>query len=359
MSGSGPYRGRFAPSPTGPLHFGSLVAAVGSFAEARVRGGEWLVRMEDLDRPREVPGAAADILRTLEAFGFAWDGEVLYQSRRAAAYAAALAQLQASGLTYPCGCSRREIAAAASAVGPEGPIYPGTCRPPQTWDPPAVSPGAPPVPVFSPATVPAPEPVSSLVTASVSPPVATPISSPSSSPVTAPPISPVTSRRAALRLRVETPPIAFHDRVQGPVSQNLVTEVGDFVLRRADGLFAYQLAVVVDDAFQAITDVVRGADLTRSTPRQMLLQRHLGLPTPTHAHLPLARDRQGRKLSKSDAAAPVDPRAPLPALLRAWAFLGQPALTERPVTPAEFWSMALGRWDLARVPQEAVIPLVA
>ena len=340
MSGSRPYRGRFAPSPTGPLHFGSLVAGVGSFAEARARGGEWLVRMEDLDRPREVPGAAADILRTLEAFGFAWDGGVLYQSRRAAAYAAALAQLQASGLTYPCGCSRREIAAAASAVGPEGPIYPGTCRPPQAWDPPAVSPDVPPVP----ATAPAPEPFSSLVTASVS------------SPVTAPLISPVTSGPAAIRLRVETPPIAFHDRVQGPVSQDLVTEVGDFVLRRADGLFAYQLAVVVDDAFQAITDVVRGADLTRSTPRQMLLQRLLGLPTPTHAHLPLARDRQGRKLSKSDAAAPVDPRDPLPALLQAWAFLGQPALTERPATPAEFWSLALGRWDLNLVPPMATIP---
>ena len=363
MSGSGPYRGRFAPSPTGPLHFGSLVAAVGSFAEARVRGGEWLVRMEDLDRPREVPGAAADILRTLEAFGFAWDGEVVYQSRRAAAYAAALAQLQASGLTYPCGCSRREIAAAASAVGPEGPIYPGTCRPPQAWDPPAASPGAPPVPVNSPVTVPATEPVSSLVTTSVSSPVATPISSPSSSPtsspVTASLISPVTSGQAAIRLRVETPPIAFHDRVQGPVWQDLVTEVGDFVLRRADGLFAYQLAVVVDDAFQAISDVVRGADLIRSTPRQMLLQRLLGLPTPKYAHLPLARDREGRKLSKSDAAAPVDPSNPLPALLQAWAFLGQPALTERPATPAEFWSLALGCWNLARVPQEADIPLVA
>ncbi len=341
MTGPLPYRGRFAPSPTGSLHFGSLVAALGSYAEARARGGEWLVRMEDLDRPREVPGGAADILRTLEAFGFAWDGEILYQSRRGAAYAAALAQLQASGLTFPCGCSRREIAVAASAVGPEGPIYPGTCRPPPASDPPIDPPGASPMPVTW--------PVAALET------VHPPSSQPSPNRGEGARL-PVRSGQAALRLRVETPPIAFHDRVQGLVSQDLVAEVGDFVLRRADGLFAYQLAVVVDDAFQGITDIVRGADLTRSTPRQMLLQRLLGLPTPTYAHLPLARDRWGRKLSKSDAAAPVDPRDPLPALLQAWAFLGQSALAERPDTPAAFWAQALTRWDLSRVPQCAQIP---
>ena len=345
MTGPVPYRGRFAPSPTGPLHFGSLVAAVGSYAEARARGGAWLVRMEDLDRPREVPGAAADILRTLEAFGFAWDGEVVYQSRRAAAYAAALAQLQASGLAFPCGCSRREIAAAASASGPEGPIYPGTCRPSRACAPPADPSSPRPVPFIS----------------SVAAPVISRVSVQPISPHPSPNRGegarlPVISRQAAIRLRVETPPITFHDRVQGPVSQDLVAEVGDFVLRRADGLFAYQLAVVVDDAFQGITDIVRGADLTRSTPRQMLLQRLLGLPTPTHAHLPLARDRWGRKLSKSDAAAPVDPRNPLPALLQAWAFLGQSPLTERPGNPAEFWSLALDRWDLTRVPRCADIP---
>ena len=341
MTGPLPYRGRFAPSPTGPLHFGSLVAALGSYAEARARGGEWLVRMEDLDQLREVPGAAADILRTLEAFGFAWDGGILYQSHRGAAYAAALAQLQASGLTFPCGCSRREIAVAASASGPEGPIYPGTCRPPQASDPPIDPPGASPVPVTWPVAAPV----------TVHPP------SPQPSPTRGEGARlPVRSGQAALRLRVETPPIAFQDRVQGLVSQDLVAEVGDFVLRRADGLFAYQLAVVVDDAFQGITDIVRGADLTRSTPRQMLLQRLLGLPTPTYAHLPLARDRWGRKLSKSDAAAPVDPRDPLPALLQAWAFLGQSALAERPDTPAAFWAQALTRWDLSRVPQCAQIP---
>lgn len=336
MSGSPGYRGRFAPSPTGPLHFGSLVAALGSYAEAHARQGVWLVRMEDLDQPREVPGAAAKILRALEAFGFAWDGEILYQSRRSSAYAAALAQLQASGLIFTCGCSRREIAAAASAVGPEGPIYPGTCRSAPARDLPTEPPGGPPVPPTSRAISP--------VTSTAIPPVTPPA-----------PLS-VTAGQAAIRLRVETPPIAFHDRVQGPVSQDLVAEVGDFVLRRADGLFAYQLAVVVDDAFQGITDIVRGADLTRSTPRQMLLQRLLGLPTPSYAHLPLVRDRLGRKLSKSDAAAPVDPGQPLPALLRAWAFLGQPALAERPGTPAEFWSLALGCWDLSRVPKFAQIP---
>ncbi len=341
MTGPLPYRGRFAPSPTGPLHFGSLVAALGSYAEARARGGEWLVRMEDLDQPREVPGAAAGILRTLEAFGFAWDGGILYQSHRGAAYAAALAQLQASGLTFPCGCSRREIAVAASAVGPEGPIYPGTCRPPPAWDPPIDPPGASPMPDTW--------PVAALET--VHPP------SPQPSPARGEGARlPVRSGQAAIRLRVEIPPIAFHDRVQGLVSQDLVAEVGDFVLRRADGLFAYQLAVVVDDAFQGITDIVRGADLTRSTPRQMLLQRLLGLPTPTYAHLPLARDRWGRKLSKSDAAAPVNPRDPLPALLQAWAFLCQSALAERPDTPAAFWAQALTRWDLSRVPQCAQIP---
>lgn len=310
MTGPVPYRGRFAPSPTGPLHFGSLVAAVGSYAEARSRTGQWLVRMEDLDRPREVPGAADAILHTLEAFGFSWDGPVLHQSRRTAAYAAALARLSELDLTYPCGCSRRQMAATAAAVGPEGPIYPGTCRRrPAARDIPPASAASSPVPVITP-----PE---------------------------------------AIRLRVETPPLSFHDRVQGWIVQDLMTEVGDFVLRRADGLHAYQLAVVVDDAFQGITDVVRGADLTRSTPRQMLLQRLLGLPTPGYAHLPLALDGLGRKLSKSDAAIPVDPRDPLPALLQAWAFLGQPPLRARLATPAEFWARALDRWDLARVPPHA------
>jgi glutamyl-Q tRNA(Asp) synthetase len=289
-----PYRGRFAPSPTGPLHFGSLVAALGSYAEARAQGGEWRVRLEDLDRPREVPGAARAILATLEAFGFAWDGPVLYQSQRTAAYAAAFDRLDEQGLLYACACSRREIAAAGLA-GPEGPRYPGTCR---TRDP--------------------------------------------------------GSRGArAIRLRVETPPIAFQDGVQGLVTQNLAAEVGDFILRRADGIHAYQLAVVVDDAHQGISHIVRGADLTRSTPRQILLQHYLGLPTPSYAHLPLVLDSAGRKLSKSDAAAPVDSRHPVPILLRAWTFLGQQPFVEPPLNPAEFWVQALAAWRLALVPPAA------
>ncbi len=292
-----PYRGRFAPSPTGPLHFGSLVAALGSYAEAHAQGGEWRVRLEDLDRPREVPGAARAILATLEAFGFVWDGPVLYQSQRTAAYAAALDRLDEQGLLYTCACSRREIAA-AGIPGLEGPLYPGTCR-----------------------------------------------------------TRAARGRGAqAIRLCVETPPISFQDEVQGLVTQDLETEVGDFILRRADGLHAYQLAVVVDDAHQGISHVVRGADLTRSTPRQILLQHYLGLQTPIYAHLPLVLDGQGRKLSKSDAAAPVDSRNPVPTLLQAWAFLGQPAFAEPPLNPVEFWGQALTSWCLARVPPAARRP---
>ncbi|MCG6940108.1 MAG: tRNA glutamyl-Q(34) synthetase GluQRS [Thiohalocapsa sp.] len=283
--------GRFAPSPTGPLHFGSLVAAVGSFADARAGGGAWLVRMEDLDRTRELPGAADAILRTLEAFGLHWDGAVLYQRTRTDAYAAALARLGALGFTYSCGCSRREIAL-GGRTGPEGPIYPGTCRG-------GLPPGRPP---------------------------------------------------RSIRLRVGDARIGFADQVQGPQFQDLAAAVGDFVLRRADGIHAYQLAVVVDDAEQGVTDVVRGADLLLSTPRQILLQRRLGLPQPTYAHLPLAVDAAGRKLSKSHAALPVDARDPLPALLRAWRFLGQPKPPERPGDVAGFWMWALANWNRARVP---------
>jgi len=290
-SGAAQRRGRFAPSPTGPLHFGSLVAAVGSFADIRATGGTWLVRMEDLDRTREVPGAADEILRTLDAFGLSWDGAVLYQSRRTDAYAMALKQLATRGFAYPCGCTRREIALHGHR-GPEGPVYPGTCRD-----------GLPP-------------------------------------------------GRAArsVRLHVGSARIGFTDAIQGQQDQDLAAAVGDFVLRRADGIHAYQLAVVVDDAEQGITDVVRGADLLSSTPRQILLQRHLGLPKPTYAHLPLAVDAAGRKLSKSLAALPVDRADPLPALLGAWRFLGQPEPSERPENIAEFWSWALATWDRYAIP---------
>ncbi|MPZ45530.1 MAG: tRNA glutamyl-Q(34) synthetase GluQRS [Betaproteobacteria bacterium] len=257
-------RGRFAPSPTGPLHFGSLVAAVASYLDARSRGGEWLVRIEDLDPPREIRGAADDILRTLEAFGLQWDGPVRYQSRRTHLYAAALSRLSEHAMAYPCACTRREIAAAAR-IGVDGPVYPGSCRE-----------GLP---------------------AGRSP--------------------------RAWRLRVPAGPIALDDECFGVIAQDVARAVGDFVLRRADGWFAYQLAVVVDDADQAITRVVRGADLIDSSQRQILLQRLLDLPTPGYLHVPAAVDARGDKLSKQTRARPLEPSKASGALFAALGFLRQ------------------------------------
>lgn len=288
------YRGRFAPSPTGPLHFGSLVAALGSFLDARRSSGEWLLRIEDLDRPREVPGAADHILFTLDAFGFEWDGQVLYQSARTPAYEDAIAHLRRAGLVYPCACSRGEIAANAR-LGREGPVYPGICRR-------GLPPDRPP---------------------------------------------------RSLRVRTDDRPIAIRDRIQGLVRQQLEREVGDFVVRRADGIHAYQLAVVVDDVFQGIDRVVRGADLLLSTPRQMFLLQALGASIPAYAHLPLVVDRDGRKLSKSHAAVPVDPTDPLPSLLAAWSFLGQDRFPGPPSSLAEYWTHACACWDMDKVPRRA------
>lgn len=288
------YRGRFAPSPSGPLHFGSLVAAVGSYLDARSRGGEWLVRIEDLDPPREKPGSAAAILRTLEAFGFEWDGEVLYQSGRSGRYREMLAELQADRYAYPCCCSRKEIADSAVA-GIEGPVYPGTCRSGTDPDRPAI----------------------------------------------------------ALRVRTDDVPIPFQDRIQGRQIQRLATEIGDFVIRRADGLTAYQLAVVVDDADQGVTQVVRGADLLFSTPRQIHLQRLLHLPEPRYAHLPLVLDREGKKLSKQSDSRPVDPADPLPALAAALRFLGQPLPDQIPGELNLLWRWAIEHWEIGLVPPTA------
>jgi len=293
-----PYRGRFAPSPTGPLHFGSLTAAVGSYLEAKRRRGAWLLRMEDLDRPREQHGAADAILRTLEACGMGWDGSILYQSRRGEAYRAALSRIEAQGLAYACGCSRKEIA--DSGLGPDGAlIYPGTCRA-------GLAPGKAP---------------------------------------------------RATRVRVGDSVIEFADALQGKVRQDLATDVGDFVLLRADGLYAYQLAVVVDDADQGITHVVRGADLLASTPRQIYLQRLLGLPTPRYLHLPAAVNAAGEKLSKQTLAPPVDARDPVPALAQVMEFLGQspPAQLGR-ATLAEFWDWALAHWDAQRILRRRSLP---
>lgn len=301
MSASAPYRGRFAPSPTGPLHFGSLVAALGSCLDARSQGGEWLLRMEDIDVPRIVPGAADAILRTLEAFGFEWDGEVLWQSCRLDAYAAALEALKERGLSYACGCSRREIADSARNAAIDGGLaYPGTCRG-------GLAPGRSP---------------------------------------------------RAWRLRVGGGETAFVDRLQGRVVQHLECDVGDFVLLRADGLFAYQLAVVVDDAWQGITDVVRGADLMASTPRQIRLQHCLGLPMPRYAHLPVVTNAAGEKLSKQTLAPAVDVAGR--ELVRALAFLGQAPPAELGAAGCrEVWGWALANWDFGRIPRLPTISLAA
>ena len=283
------YVGRFAPSPTGPLHFGSLVAALASWLDARAAGGTWQLRMEDLDRRRERPGAAATIVRQLEAAGLEWDGPVSYQSARTAFYDRALEPLQRAGLTYACGCTRREMADSALAIDGSR-IYPGTCR------------------------------------------------------------DGIALGRSARALRLRTPekPICFTDRLQGVIVQSVAREVGDFVLRRADGAYAYQLAVVVDDADQGITDVVRGADLLDSTPRQILLQQRLGLPTPRYLHLPVAVNAAGEKLSKQTGAA----TACAEDLSRALTFLGHEPPGELPVRELLAW--AREHWDVARIPRQRV-----
>lgn len=289
------HRGRFAPSPTGPLHFGSLIAAMGSYLDARARQGEWLLRIEDVDQPRTQPGAADDILRTLDGFGFEWDGDVLVQSRRLDIYHAALVQLQLAGDVYPCACSRSAIAAAGSQRSVDGGwIYPGTCR------------------------------------------------------------RGLAAGQSARAWRMRAPagaPLTFNDRIQGAQKQHLASEVGDFVLLRADGQFAYQLAVVVDDAAQGINSVVRGADLLDSTARQIWLQQRLGVATPDYAHLPVATNAAGEKLSKQTLAAAVSPQAGSPLLAAALRFLGQevPAgVAQAPL--GDFWPWAIAEWAIDRVP---------
>lgn len=287
------YRGRFAPSPTGPLHFGSLVAAMASYADARAAHGQWLLRIEDVDEPRARAGVAGHILGALERLGFEWDGTVWRQSERRDAYEAALAHLDAQGIAYSCACTRRELAAAPlGRIGER--VYPGTCR-------------------------------GGLAGARAS------------------------RRRTAVRVRVPFAPIGFIDRLHGHQEQQLAEDVGDFVVRRSDGFFAYQLAVVVDDAAQRITDVVRGADLLASTPRQIFLQRALGLSTPRHLHVPVAIDAHGAKLSKATGAAAL-PAAPLPALHAAWRFLEQPLPRDPPSSVRDFWSWAIANWRPARLP---------
>ena len=282
------YIGRFAPSPSGPLHDGSLVAAMASFLDARAHGGQWLLRIEDVDTPRTVPGAADTIMQQLAALGMAWDGEPMWQSRRGQAYEAAMRSLRQEGRVYPCGCTRREIADSALRRHghlPEGERpYPGTCRR-----------GLPP------------------------------------------------GREArAWRVRIDAGIEPFEDRWLGRQEQDVAQAVGDFVLRRADGLWAYQLAVVVDDGEQGVTDVVRGQDLLGSTARQRVLARMLGLPPPKVMHVPLVSDAQGLKLSKQNGAPALDLRDAPGTLDRAWRRLGFDALAA--ADPCAFWSRAIPQW---------------
>lgn len=289
------YIGRFAPSPTGPLHFGSLVAAVASFLDARHHEGRWLLRMEDLDKPREQPGAAAAILHTLDRLALHWDGPVVYQSGRLEAYHEAIDRLVSTDHAYACACTRREVADSA-LQGCEGPIYPGTCRA-------GLAPG---------------------------------------------------QHGRSVRVRVDGPTIVFDDRLQGRCTQDLSTEIGDFVALRADGIVAYQLAVVVDDAAQGVTHVVRGSDLLSSTARQIHLQRLLGYATPQYLHLPVAVNAAGKKLSKQTRAAPVDARSATASAILA--FLGQtlpPAATDMRLE--ELWGHAARAWDPRRIPKSQTI----
>ena len=295
---SNTYIGRFAPSPTGPLHAGSIVAAVASFLDARAHYGEWLVRIEDIDEGRSVPGADQAILSLLAALGMHFDREVVWQSRRKDLYAAAAERLGANA--YPCGCNRREILDSRLGVAPDGAaIYPGTCRH-------GLAPGR--------------------------------------------------SMRS-LRLRVPdagADTITFIDRFAGPMTQHLHSESGDFVLKRADGYWAYQLAVVVDDAEQGVTDIVRGADLIDSTARQIYLQRLLGVPTPRYLHVPVVRNADGEKLSKQTGALavlPGDEAAAIDALMDAARFLGLPFA--KPTSLAAFWARAIPAWSAMLAEREA------
>ena len=286
------YRGRFAPSPTGPLHFGSLVAAVGSFLQARKNQGAWYLRIEDLDPPREVPGAADNILSTLENYGLHWDKGVLYQSQRSDIYLNALEQLIKQGSVYPCGCSRKQIQETAVS-GHFGPIYQGVCRQ-------GLSKNTPP---------------------------------------------------RSLRVLTDDSPVIFIDKLRGRFEQRIESEIGDFVVRRADNLFAYQLAVVVDDAAQNITEVVRGADLLDNTPRQIHLQKLFNYPTPDYMHLPVVLNHQGQKLSKQTGAPTIAGLRPQTILFDVLRFLNQnPASEIIDCDLDSFWQWAIQNWQPSSVP---------
>jgi glutamyl-Q tRNA(Asp) synthetase len=278
------YVGRFAPSPTGPLHLGSLLAAVASFLHARQARGSWLVRIEDIDPPREMPGAATQILRTLEAFGLHWDGEVVYQSARLAAYEAVVASLLRDGMAFRCSCTRGELRDAEGG----SPRYPGTCREKTRHE-----------------------------------------------------------RATAVRVRVDGPGEVFTDGLQGPVTASLAATTGDYVVWRRDGLPAYHLAVVTDDASQGVTTVVRGVDLLDSTPAHRHLQRTLGLPSPEYFHLPVVVDAAGHKLSKQTGAAPLSTRGAAATAATVLGLLGAAVPRELAgAPPRELWDWATRSWAI-------------
>ena len=296
------YRGRFAPTPSGLMHFGSLVAAVGSYLDARSYQGEWLVRIEDVDQPRVKTGISEKLLSTLEFMGMYWDGPVIYQSQRYSRYQEALHFLKTLDLVYPCSCSRKEIADSA-ITGLDGIVYPGNCRngfPPEH-----------------------------------------------------------DQRFKALRLKTNSDRIEFQDRLRGKIHQSIEKEIGDFVLRRSDGIYTYQLAVVIDDAWQGITDIVRGADLLNSTPRQIFLQRLFGYPEPSYLHLPVVTNLQGEKLSKQTLAQPINTDNPLSQLIAAIDFLGQlppRELIEGNLT--SFWTWAIENWSVPKIPRITHSPYI-
>jgi len=286
--------GRFAPSPTGALHLGSLYTAVASYLDARANGGRWLLRIEDIDRPREVPGSAAHIVETLRAFDFEWDGEIIRQSDRTRHYAAALEELRARGLTFECSCSRLLLA--------DEERYPGTCR------------ARPPDPGAATAT----------------------------------------------RLRVTPGYVEFTDRIQGRYRQDVAAAVGDVILKRRDRLFAYLLAVVVDDAAQGVTHVVRGADLLDNTPRQIYLQGLLAMATPAYAHVPVLVEADGAKLAKSARSVRLDGRVALPQLMQIFGLLGlAPPAELAAASLGEAWGWAVARWNIRRMRRRLTLPLEA
>ena len=288
------YKGRFAPSPTGPVHYGTLIAAVGSYLQAKKNNGEWLIRMEDVDTTRKIEGSDVDILNTLEAFGFEWHGEIIYQSKQTELYEQALEQLISQSMVFPCLCSRKQLAESNSE------IYPGNCRGRHL-----------------------PE-----------------------------------KNEHALRVVAKNITIKFNDAVMAKQSQNIEQQCGDFVIKRRDGLFAYQLAVVVDDALQGISEIVRGADLLDCTPRQIYLQQLLNYPTPAYCHLPLAVDSAGNKISKSEGASKINIKLKEKQLVCVLDFLGQ----QPPVDLAEsnikdIWVWAIKHWQIKLVPQCKTIPV--